>query len=287
MRVGVVQIRGRAGASEGEARDRLRALSADRIADLFSRGARLVVLPECALHDYFPRTVEEVGAFAETLPGPTVRAWQSVARAHGGYVVGGLIERDGDDLFNTAVVVGPQGLIGRYRKIHRFGWERRWLKAGEAPLLVDIPSLGLRLGVLVCYDLRFPEAVRALAFAGMDVLAVPTAWTSIGKRTLWDRGGYCPQDHVAIAHAYQNRVAVVCADRVGAEAGVRFLGASIAVAAGGEVALGPLAGEEEALAVVDLDPAQSRDKTVADAGDLWADRRPTYAVERVRIEEEG
>lgn len=282
MRVGIVQARGSAGAAQSDARARLRALSVDRIAELFTAGAQLVVLPECGLHDYLPGSRADVRAFAEPLPGPTVDAWHAAARAHGGYIVGGLIERDGDRFYNTAVVVGPSGLIARYRKVHRFGWERNWLDGGSAPLLVEIEALDLRLGVLVCYDLRFPEIVRALAFAGMDLLAVPTAWTSIGKTTLWDRAGYCPQNHVVIAHAYQNRVAVVCADRVGREGDVRFLGASIAVSPEGEVALGPLPGEEEALAVVDVDPARSRDKTVGDAGDLWADRQPSYTVQRVR-----
>jgi predicted amidohydrolase len=281
MRVGIVQLAGTAEPGDERALADTRTRSVEQLCAVFDQGADLAVLPECALHRYVLDRPEDVRALAETVPGPTVEAWQGVSAARGGYVVGGILERDGDRFYNTAVVVGPEGLIGRYRKMHRFGWEQNWLEAGEGLILVTLRAFDVRLGVLVCYDLRFPEAVRALAFQGMDILAAPTTWTSIGKRTLWDAAGYCLQDHVAIAHAYQNHVAVVCADRIGREGSVRFLGASIGVSPGGDVAVGPLPRDEESLAVADMDLSSARQKTVGGAGNLWRDRRASYPVTEI------
>jgi predicted amidohydrolase len=170
------------------------------------------------------------------------------------------------------VLVGPRGLIGRYRKIHRFGWEREWLLAGNELLVFDLPGLGARIGMLICYDLRFSETITQLALAGVDLLVVPTTWTSIGKRVLWDQYGYCPQNHLTIGYAYAHHIALVCADRVGREGDVTFLGSSIAVQPGGEVAIGPLDAHQTAAVITDLHIEYSRDKRIGTAGNLLRDR---------------
>lgn len=246
---------------------------------LFAAGAQLVVGPELGHHAYFPENPEQLRQWAESLSGATVRAWAGLALKHGGYVAGSLLEQDQDGrLYNTAVLVGPRGLVGFYRKMHRFAWETEWLTPGTRLSLLELQS-GVRIGLLICYDLRFPEAVRQLALAGMDLLVVPTTWTSIGKSQLWDRGGFCPQAHTVVAHAYMNRVAAVAVDRTGREGDVRFLGASLAVAADGAVVGGPLPGPDPARLLVELDVRASRDKRVGDANHVLADRQPAlYAT---------
>lgn len=241
---------------------------------LFAAGAGLVVGPELGHHAYFPRDRAHLTNWAESLNGPTVSAWAAVAHKHGGYIAGSLLERDPEGLvYNTAILVGPRGLIGSYRKMHRFAWEQEWLAPGTQLSLLELES-GIRIGLLICYDLRFPEAVRALALAGMDLLVVPTTWTSIGKSQLWDPGGFCPQAHAVIAHAYMNRVAAVAVDRTGQEAAVRFLGASLAVAPDGAVVGGPLSGNDPAHLVVDLPVGESRDKQVGRTNHVFRDRQP-------------
>jgi len=284
MKVGIAQPHIQVGVDALEQnRDRLyRAAAA-----LFDGGAELIVLPECANTQYFPASAEMVAALAEPLDGPTVRSWEALAVARSGYIAGGILEQAEDGIYNTAVLVGPRGLVGRYRKLHRFGWEREWLRAGDDLPIFDLTALGIRLGLLICYDLRFTEVVQALALSGIDLLAVPTTWTSIGKRVLWDQHGYSPQDHLVIGYAYAHHIAVVCADRVGQEGAVTFLGASIAVHPGGEVAVGPLSGREPATAIVDLDVASARNKRIGPAGDLWHDRRSEQYQTRLIVEREN
>ena len=283
MKIGIVQPLIQSGVDALEQnRDHLCQL-ADQ---LFGGGAELVVLPECANSQYFPASAQMAAALAEPLDGPSVRRWEMLAAARSGYIVGGILEQAQDGIYNTAVLVGPRGLLGRYRKMHRFGWEREWLCAGDDLPVFDLPDLGIRLGMLICYDLRFTGAVNALALSDIDLLAVPTTWTSIGKRILWDWHGYAPQDHLVIGYAYAHHIAVICSDRVGQEGTVTFLGASIAVHPGGEVAIGPLSGNEPATAIADLDVKSARNKRIGSAGDLQRDRRPEQYRTRIVVEYE-
>ncbi|QBD77628.1 hypothetical protein EPA93_17155 [Ktedonosporobacter rubrisoli] len=271
MKVGVVQPNVQTGIDAVEAN---RALAMQEAEKMFMAEARLVVLPECASYQYFPGSPEMLSALAEPLYGPSVTLWSQLAVRYNAYIAGGILEKEVNGIYNTAVLVGPGGLVGHYRKLHRFSWERDWLLAGNELAIFELPELTIRAGLLICYDLRFTEAVLSLALAGIDLLIVPTTWTSLGKRILWDQAGYCPQNHLAIGYAYAHHIAVVCADRVGREDEVTFLGASIAVHPGGEVALGPLSGHEAGATLAELDVERARDKRIASAGDLMRDRRP-------------
>ena len=268
MKVGVVQSE--AGATAATNRTRL----ADQLTRAFEDGAHIVVAPELAAQQYFPPTREAAVRWAEPLDGPLVTEWEGLARRYGGYIVAGLLEEgDGGALYNTAVLVGPRGTIVAYRKVHLFAWEREWLTPGDRLTLVTLPD-GVRVGLLICYDLRFAGAVESLVAHGMDLLAVPTTWTSIGKSMWWDAAGYCPQSHLAVGHAYANRIAVACADRVGEEASVTFLGSSIMAAPDGAVVAGPLSGRQPAVVVADLPVEDARDKRVGTQNDVGTDRRP-------------
>jgi predicted amidohydrolase len=238
------------------------------------RGADLVVLPELASSGYTFRSVEEAQACAEDASsGPTVAALVEVARDSGMHIVCGLDESDADCRHNSAVLLGPTGRLATYRKLHLFHDEQSWFVPGGGLPVVELP-IG-RVGMIICYDLWFPEAARALAVAGADIIAVPTNWVASFKRTVYDDRGYCQGDYVAMATAAQNGVVMACADRIGEERGLTFLGASIIVGADGWPLAGPAPAAEEALLIADVardDVSRARGRTPRN--DLLGDRRP-------------
>jgi predicted amidohydrolase len=178
MRVGVVQFR-----SGDEKPDNLRRLRAliDRAA---ADGAELVITPEASMHS-FGEGHESLAPYAEPLDGAFVSGLAASARDHGVTVVAGMFEPVDDDqarAYNTVVAIGPDGrVLGRYRKLHLFdalGWtESKQLVAGPMELLT-FPCGEVVVGVLTCYDLRFPELSRALVDVGATLLALPSAWVA-------------------------------------------------------------------------------------------------------------
>jgi predicted amidohydrolase len=238
------------------------------------RGAQLAVLPELASSGYTFQSVEEAQAAAEDpLSGPTVAALAAVAQDSGMHIVCGLDERAGQCRHNSAVLLGPSGVLATYRKLHLFHDEQSWFTPGSSLPVVDLP-FG-RVGMIICYDLWFPEAVRTLALAGAELVAVPTNWVASFKRTVYDDRGYCQGDYVAMATAAQNGVVMACADRIGEERGLRFLGASIIVGADGWPVAGPASADGEEMLVADVDlgsAARARQRTPRN--DLLGDRRP-------------
>ena len=146
-----------------------------RLEEAAAAGAELLVLPECAIPGYMFESAEEALPFAEEIPGPSADTLAKECRRLGMHLVCGLLERDGDVLYNAAVLVGPEGLIGTYRKTHLpFLGVDRFVVPGDELTVYDTP-LG-RIGVEICYDLRFAEATRTLALAGADIVAHPTAF---------------------------------------------------------------------------------------------------------------
>ncbi|HLK57095.1 MAG TPA: carbon-nitrogen hydrolase family protein, partial [Chthonomonadaceae bacterium] len=139
------------------------------------QGANLVVFPECALSGYVYESAAEALPAAETAPGETSEAFAAACRRLQCYAIVGLLEREGETLYNSAFVVGPAGLIACYRKCHLpvLGIDR-YVGKGDALPIIELPFA--RIGILICYDVRFPEAARSLALRGADVLIVPTNW---------------------------------------------------------------------------------------------------------------
>ncbi len=239
-----------------------------------TQGADLIVLPELASSGYVFADADEAQRCAEDPDGgPTVTALRDVCAAHGCHVVAGLNERDGDCRHNSAILVGPAGRLATYRKLHLYYDEQSWFEPGDELPIVALP-FG-RVGIIICYDRWFPEPARALALAGAEIVAVPTNWVASFKRTVWDDRGYCQGEYVAMATAAQNGVVMACADRIGVERDVTFIGASIIVGADGWPVAGPASkGDEELLmAEVDLDSvARARSRTPRN--NLLTDRRP-------------
>lgn len=248
--------------------------SLDLIAQAASQGADLVILPELALTRYLLDDPVAAAAAAEPVDGgPGLRAWSQAAARHRLHLVAGFAERGpGGRLYNSAAVIGPDGVLGVYRKLHLFDWERHIFQPGDTGLPVfDLPWG--RIGVQICYDLRFAEAARLLALKGIDLLCVPTTWTDLYKPQPFDDRGWCMANYLAQAHAYVNRIYVACANRTGREGRVGYLGASLILSPQGRALAGPAPRDGEALLVADIDPATARDKSLGPEGDLWGDRR--------------
>jgi N-carbamoylputrescine amidase len=242
--------------------------------DAAGQGADLIVLPELASSGYVFQDEDEAQRFAEDPDdGPTVRALRDVCARYECHIVAGISERDGDCRHNSAVLVGPSGRLATYRKLHLYYDEQSWFEPGDELPIVDLP-FG-RVGIIICFDLWFPEPARALALAGAEIIAVPTNWVASFKRTVWDDRGYCQGDYVAMATAAQNGVVMACADRIGEERGVTFIGASMIVGADGWPVSGPASKDAEELLIadVDLDSVESARRRTP-RNHLHNDRRP-------------
>jgi predicted amidohydrolase len=221
LRVALVQKP--ASLDPAENRDALASLSGVLEAD-----TGLVVLPEASMRD-FGAPDSDLGPVAERLDGPFVERLGKLAAEHGTTVVAGMFEV-GDDPhrpFNTLVVVDADGLRASYRKIHlydSFGYkESDRLSPGPVePVLVDVA--GVTVGLMTCYDLRFPELARELVLRGAQLLVVPSAWVAgPGKVQHWRT--------LVSARAIENTVYVAA---VG-QPGPRYTGHSLLVGPAGEV----------------------------------------------------
>ncbi len=244
--VGIVQITGAPYEAQANRRRSL-----DAAGRAFAAGAEIVVLPEMVIPGYAldPVRLREV---AEDIDGPTVQAWIATADAAGGYVVGGLCERDGERLYNTAVLVGEGRALLHYRKLHLFASEKDTFTPGDHGLPVAATRLGV-LGICVCYDLRFVETMRILALQGAALICVPTAWVTGFDAVRHDVEGMPPQAHAAVLQANLNQVFVACASQVGQPDAFDLLGGSLIVDPYGHRLCGPLSSTDEDLAVVSLD----------------------------------
>lgn len=236
--------------------DENRARSVALIEAAAADGAGLVILPELMISGYGVDR-DGLSASCETLRGPTLDAWQEAASRLGVHIVGGFCERDGDRLYNSAMLVGPGGLVGHYRKLHLFDAEKTVFAAGDVGLPVYALPFGA-VGLCVCYDLRFVEVVRSLALRGAEIIAVPTAWVGGFDANPFDAMGYIGQARGAIVQANLSQVFICCASQSGTAEGIRFLGASLIVDPYGTVLAGPLGPDEAGTASADIDVADSR-----------------------------
>jgi len=242
-----------------------RRLSLSAIADAAGAGADVVVLPELVTSGYMFESAEEAASVAISAGDPLFEEW--AAEARGAVVVGGFAERGEDGLvYNSAAVVDRSGLIGVYRKGHLWDREKLWFApGGEPPRVFDTPAG--RIGVVVCYDLEFPEMPRTLALAGAELLCVPTNWPLVPR----PEGERPPEVINAMAAARLNRIVIACCDRTGTERGQQWTAGTTIVDEEGWV-LDAQTGAGAARAAVDL--ARTHDKTYTELADLMADRRP-------------
>ena len=213
-------------------------------------GALITVFPECALTGYCFDSLDEARPYAEPLPGPAVAQLADACRRLGGYVVFGLLEADGDRVFNACALVGPDGLIGGYRKVHLpFLGVDRFTTPGDRGFAVHDAG-GVKIGMNICYDGAFPEAARVMALGGADLIVLPTNWPP---------GAECTADFVINTRAMENAVYYTAVNRVGTERGFRFIGKSkICDTSGNTLALAEHEREEVLYAEIDLEKARNK-----------------------------
>jgi 5-aminopentanamidase len=212
--------------------------------------ADLIVFPECALSGYMFSSREEALPFMETVPGPSTAKLAAACQELNVYAVVGLLEKAGRQCFNAAALIGPQGLIGNYRKNHLpFLGIDRFVDPGNAPFQVFETPIG-KIGLHICYDCTFPESARVMTLMGADILVLPTNWPE-GRRNV--------SEHVVITRAYENRVHLIAVDRVGVERGGKFIGGSKIVSASGDV-LAAGSEKDEQVLYAEIDLAEARQK---------------------------
>jgi N-carbamoylputrescine amidase len=233
------------------------AKSLQRIEQAAAEGARLIVLPELANSGYVFRDRDEAFALAEEVPaGETTAAWIDAARRHSVYIVAGIAERAGSALYNSAVVVGPSGHIGTFRKVHLWAAENLFFEPGDLGFPVFKTPIG-RIGVAICYDGWFPETFRLQALQGADVVCVPTNWVPIPGQ---EAGSPAMANILHQAAAHSNSLFIACADRVGTERGQPFEGQSVIVNCTGWLVAGPASRDREEIIHGCVDLADARRK---------------------------
>jgi predicted amidohydrolase len=229
-------------------------------------GARadLVVAPELALSGYLFASSAEVERMAQEVPGPATDRLVGAAAEAGCHVVVGMAERGGRYIYNSAVLVGPRGVVGVYRKVHLFAEEKLYFTPGDLGFpLFEIR--GVKIGLLVCFDHFFPEAARTLALQGAQIICHPSNLVLPEYGQLTTR-----------VRSIENRVFWILANRYGTERRdgktLTYSGCSQITAENGEILVHARA-EGDSLMVVEVDPERANDKRVTGRNDLFADRR--------------
>jgi predicted amidohydrolase len=231
------------------------AYSVELIEQAAARGANLVVLPELANTGYVFKSRQEAFQLAEEIPaGPTVAAWSACAALVYLHLVCGITERQGAKLYNSAVVIGPSGYIGTYRKVHLWNEENLYFEPGDLGFPVFHTPIG-RIGVAICYDGWFPETYRLLALQGADIVCVPTNWVPIPGQA---EGREAMANILAMAAAHSNSLFIACADRVGTERGQPFEGQSLIVSYSGWPVAGPASRDKEEIVMAEVDLGEAR-----------------------------
>jgi len=259
MRIGFLQFRPVFGEPDRNCRAVVRLLR-DVHADL-------VVLPELAFSGYYFAGRAEARALSEDpRKSLVVASLVDLCRERELHLVTGFAERARDRVFNSALLLGPRGLVRVYRKLHLFNEEKRWFDPGDLPLEVSAVR-GVRVGMMVCFDWIFPEVARTLALDGMQVLAHPSNLVlDLCQRAMF-------------ARTVENAVFAVTANRCGQDlrphGTLRFTGASQILGPKGELVYrAPTRGA--CLHVAEIDPARARNKRLTRRNDLLADRRPAF-----------
>ena len=253
------------------------AFAVETMQKLATQGVHLAVFPEAFLTGYAVENEQEARRIAILVRGkepdsvdeahPSVLAIQAACREFGMHAVVGYAGTDGQVLYSGAILFEPNGRMRKYVKTHlpALGFDKYVVRGTRLPVFET--ELG-RIGLLICYDVRFPEAARVLGLERADIIALPTNWPE---------GAEVSPNYMAPARAAENRLFVVTCNRVGVENGFRFIGKSaihditgIAIAS---------ADAEPTVLVADVDVARARQKrTIVIPGkyetDTFATRYP-------------
>lgn len=229
--------------------------------------ADLMVLPELALTGYYFRNRSELMTMAEDpFQSSALQSLIALCKAKNMHLVSGFAEKAGDKYFNSAVLLGPAGIIHIYRKLHLFNEEKVWFDPGDKPLRVNTIS-DLKIGMMICWDWAFPEVVRVLALDGAHLICHPA-------NLVLD---YCQR--TMIGRAIENGLFIISANRCGADkrpqGTLKFTGRSQIIDPRGTI-LSRTSSNLESVSIVEIDIAKARDKKITPRNDLLLDRRPDF-----------
>jgi predicted amidohydrolase len=246
--------------------------SASAVRQAVARGASFVVLPELVTSGYMLDSAAELRAVALEVGDDRLDIWRRALAGSVAVLVAGIAELGQDgNVYNSAVVLDATGVVTVYRKIHLWNREKRFFTPGcHAAPVIRTPRG--TVGVLVCYDLDFPEMPRSLALRGADLLLAPTNWSLLPR----PNGETSPQLLNARMAARANHVFVAVCDRCGIERGQRWTGGSAIVDPEGWVLATPDSKrpDPEGMALAWVDLGASRDRQLSEVNHMWADRRP-------------
>jgi predicted amidohydrolase len=244
-----------------------------KLAALLPKAAALdlLVLPELCNSGYNFTSQEQAWETSEPVGDSRfIDLLTEMCRKHNYHIVSGFNERWQASLYNSAVLVGPDGYLGKYQKMHLFLNEKDFFQPGKEGLpIFDIG--GCQLGIQVCFDWMYPEAWRILALKGAEVICHPSNLVLPGLA-----------QRAVPVHALINRVFTITANRVGSEGELTFTGLSTIANIRGEVVTQASATGEELLGV-EIDPVLARDKQVTPKNDLFEDRRPEEYTALVKL----
>ncbi|MFX0029337.1 MAG: nitrilase-related carbon-nitrogen hydrolase [Candidatus Hermodarchaeota archaeon] len=228
--------------------------------------ADLIVLPELFATGYTFKSKEEAYSLAESVSGSTSQFLLQLAQDKGIIFVGGFAEKKGEKLFNSALIVSENGVIGTYRKLHLYYREKLWFNPGDKPLRVYNVD-GINIGMMICFDWIFPETARTLALLGAEIIAHPANLVL----------PYCQK--AMVTRCLENKVYAITANRIGQEdRGIdkfRFTGGSqITSYDGGILSSAPF--NQTFVGTAEIDINLARDKKLNEYNDLLADRRNKF-----------
>jgi predicted amidohydrolase len=239
-----------------------------KVRDALERAeADLLVLPELCFTGYHFQNRAELERLAENpKDSKTLEMLIELCRRKNMHVVSGFAEKDSGKIYNSALLVGPEGLLHTYRKIHLFLNEKDYFEPGNLPLQVQEID-GVRVGTMICFDWIFPETTRILALQGADIICHPSNLVM----------SYCQE--AMITRCLENNLFAITANRIGADerphGTLRFTGKSQIVAPKGKL-LYRSDSQKEEMFVIEIDPALARDKQLNPKNSLLNDRRPEF-----------
>jgi predicted amidohydrolase len=228
--------------------------------------ADLLVLPELFATGYAFTSRAEAFALAETADGETAGLMKQLSAGTGAVIVGGFIEREGDQIYNSAIMIYQGQVIGTYRKIHLFNREKLWFSPGNHPLEVFQVN-GMKIGMMICFDWIFPEVMRTLTLKGAQIVAHPSNLVM----------PYCQS--AMVTRCLENRVFAVTSNRIGRETreddDFIFTGRSQITCVNGNVlSTGPI--DKLCVNTIDIDIHHADNKSINPYNDLIEDRRKDF-----------
>ena len=223
-------------------------------------GAKLIVTPEMGTSGYCFLNRSEIKNLVEKIPGPTTKQFEKIANKHSCFIVIGLPEVDEDTklYYNSAVLIGPNGIIGKHRKSHSYIAEPKWSAPGQEHLVFET-DIG-KIGILICMDIHFIETARLIALQDADIIIHISNW--LGERT--------PAPYW-ISRAFENSCYLIESNRWGLERTVQFSGGSCVINPDGTIA--SVIDKGDGIAYANIDISWAREKKVLNEK-IFNDRRP-------------